>query len=99
MTLNDIWTIFTKIIDILIVWIAFYYILKNVKNNIKMVLIVKGVVLVLLVKFLSNIMNLYTVGLLIEYILQWGPLAIIVIFQPEIRNILENKVMLALCQK
>lgn len=90
MTLNDIWTIFTKIIDILIVWIAFYYILKNVKNNIKMVLIVKGVVLVLLVKFLSNIMNLYTVGLLIEYILQWGPLAIIVIFQPEIRSVLES---------
>ena len=90
MTLNDIWTIFTKIVDILIVWIAFYYILKNVKNNIKMVLIVKGVVLVLLVKFLSNIMNLYTVGLLIEYILQWGPLAIIVIFQPEIRSVLES---------
>ena len=90
MTLNDIWTIFTKIIDILIVWIAFYYILKNVKNNIKMVLIVKGVVLVLLVKFLSNIMDLYTVGLLIEYILQWGPLAIIVIFQPEIRSVLES---------
>lgn len=90
MTLNDVWTIFTKIIDILIVWLAFYYILKNVKNNIKMVLIVKGVVLVLLVKFLSNIMNLYTVGLLIEYIIQWGPLAIIVIFQPEIRSVLES---------
>lgn len=90
MTLNDVWTIFTKIVDILIVWLAFYYILKNVKNNIKMVLIVKGVVLVLLVKFLSNIMNLYTVGLLIEYIIQWGPLAIIVIFQPEIRSVLES---------
>lgn len=90
MTLNDVWTIFTKIVDILIVWLAFYYILKNVKNNIKMVLIVKGVALVLLVKFLSNIMNLYTVGLLIEYIIQWGPLAIIVIFQPEIRSVLES---------
>lgn len=90
MTLNDVWTIFTKIVDILVVWLAFYYILKNVKNNIKMVLIVKGVVLVLVVKFLSNIMNLYTVGLLIEYIIQWGPLAIIVIFQPEIRSVLES---------
>lgn len=90
MTLNDVWTIFTKIVDILIVWLAFYYILKNVRNNIKMVLIVKGVFLVLLVKFLSNVMNLYTVGVLIEYILQWGPLAIIVIFQPEIRSVLES---------
>ncbi len=90
MSLNDVWTIFTKILDILIVWLAFYYILKNVRNNIKMVLIVKGVVLVLVVKFLSNLLNLYTVGLLIEYILQWGPLAIIVIFQPEIRGVLES---------
>ena len=90
MSLNDVWTIFTKILDILIVWLAFYYILKNVRNNIKMVLIVKGVVLVLVFKFLSNLLNLYTVGLLIEYILQWGPLAIIVIFQPEIRGVLES---------
>ncbi len=90
MSLNDVWTIFTKILDILIVWLAFYYILKNVRNNIKMVLIVKGVVLVLVVNFLSNLLNLYTVGLLIEYILQWGPLAIIVIFQPEIRGVLES---------
>lgn len=90
MTLNDVWTIFTKIVDILIVWVAFYYILKNVKNNIKMVLIVKGVILVLIVKFLSNVMDLYTVGVLIEYVLQWGPLAIIVIFQPEIRSVLES---------
>lgn len=90
MTLNDIWTIVTKILDILIVWLVFYYILKNVKNNIKMVLIAKGVILILIIKFLSNILNLYTVGLLIEYILQWGPLAIIVIFQPEIRSVLES---------
>lgn len=90
MTLNDIWSIVTKIIDILIVWLAFYYILKNVKNNVKMTLIVKGVILVLIVKFISNLLNLYTVGLLIEYILQWGPLAIIVIFQPEIRSVLES---------
>lgn len=90
MILNDIWTIFTKVLDILIVWLVFYYILKNVKNNIKMVLIVKGVALVLVIKFLSNILDLYTVGLLIEYVLQWGPLAIIVIFQPEIRSVLES---------
>lgn len=90
MALNDIWTIVTKILDILIVWLAFYYILKNVKNNIKMTLIVKGVALVIIIKILSNWLNLYTVGLLIEYILQWGPLAIIVIFQPEIRSVLES---------
>ena len=90
MDLSWIWGIVTKAIDICIVWLAFYYILKNVKNNIKMVLIVKGVVIILLIKILSDLLNLYTVGVLLEYIVAWGPLAIIVIFQPEIRSVLES---------
>ena len=90
MNLYPLWNVFTKILDIGIVWLAFYYILKSVKNNIKMVLIVKGVVIVLIVKILSDLLNLYTVGVLLEYIVAWGPLAVIVIFQPEIRSVLES---------
>ncbi len=90
MNLSFIWGICTKVIDISIVWLAFYYILKNVKNNIKMVLIVKGVVIILVIKILSDLLNLYTVGVLLEYLVAWGPLAIIVIFQPEIRSVLES---------
>ncbi|MCI8671384.1 MAG: TIGR00159 family protein [Bacilli bacterium] len=90
MTLNMLWEIVTKIIDIGIVWIAFYFILKNIKNNIKMVLIFKGVILILLVKLLSDVLNLYTVGIILQYCVEWGPLAIIVIFQPEIRSVLES---------
>lgn len=41
MTLQTIWNVFAKIIDISLVWLMFYYILKNIKNNVKMVLIVK----------------------------------------------------------
>lgn len=85
-----IWSIITKILDISLVWVGFYYILKNVKNNVKMTLIVKGVIIILLAKFFSNILNLYTVGVLLEYVIEWGPLAIIVIFQPEIRGVLES---------
>jgi len=90
MTLPSIWGIVTKIIDICIVWFIFYYLLKNLKNNIKMSLIFKGVAFILAIKILSNILNLYTVGLLLEYVIMWGPLAIIIIFQPEIRNVLEQ---------
>ncbi|MDE5539204.1 MAG: diadenylate cyclase CdaA [Bacilli bacterium] len=90
MTLSMIWEIATKIIDIGVVWFVFYFILKNIKNNIKMVLIFKGVVLILLIKFLSDMLNLYTVGIILQYCVEWGPLAIIVIFQPEIRSVLES---------
>ncbi len=90
MTLTAIWSIITKIIDISVVWLMFYYILKNIKNNVKMVLIVKGVILILVIQILSKLLNLYTVGLLLQYVIEWGPLALIVLFQPEIRNVLES---------
>ncbi|MBQ3021251.1 MAG: diadenylate cyclase CdaA [Bacilli bacterium] len=90
MTFTSIWTIITKILDICLVWVMFYYIFKNIKNNIKMVLIFKGVLIIILIKVLSNLLNLYTIGLLLEYVLSWGPIALIIIFQPEIRNVLES---------
>ena len=90
MIISTIWTILTKVLDICLVWIMFYFIFKNIKNNVKMVLIFKGVLIILGIKILSNVLNLYTVGLLLEYIISWGPIAIIIIFQPEIRNVLES---------
>lgn len=90
MTLTTVWNIVTKIIDISIVWVLVYCILKNFKNNIKMGLILKGIVFILIIKYISNLLNLYTIGLLLEYIIMWGPLALIIIFQPEIRTFLES---------
>ena len=90
MTLANVWSIITKVIDICIVWFMTYYILKNVKNNVKMALIVKGIIILVIVKLFSDILNLYTVGLLLEYVFEWGPLAVIVLFQPEIRSVLES---------
>ena len=90
MTVTTIWNVVTKILDICLVWVMFYYIFKNIKNNVKMVLIFKGVIIVLLIKIISNLLNLYTIGLLLEYVLSWGPIALIIIFQPEIRSVLES---------
>ena len=90
MALSTIWSIVTKVIDICIVWFMFYYILKNVKNNVKLVLIAKGIAIILVIKIISELLDLYTVGVLLEYVFEWGPIAIIVLFQPEIRGFLES---------
>ena len=90
MTLMSLWNTVTKILDISIVWIMFYYILKNLKNNVKLVLIFKGVLIIVLVKLLSMFLKLSVIGLLLEYVISWGPLALIIIFQPEIRAVLES---------
>ena len=55
-----------------------------------MVLIFKGIIIIVIIKILSDWLNLTTVGLLLEYVIMWGPLALIIIFQPEIRSILEH---------
>jgi diadenylate cyclase len=90
MTLNSALTIIQKIIDISLVWIVIYFVLKNLKNNVKLVLLLKGAIILVVVKLLSDYFNLTTIGLLLEYVIMWGPLAVIIIFQPEIRNILEQ---------
>ena len=90
MSLSTLYNLFTEVVDIAIVWFMFYYILKLIKNNVKLVLIFKGVIIIVLLKIVSDWMHLNTVGILLEYAISWGPLALIIIFQPEIRTVLEN---------
>ena len=89
-SLSDVWTIVRKIMDISLVWFIFYFILKNMRNNVKLSLIFKGVAFVILLKIISDWVGFITVGYLLDYIIQWGPVALIIIFQPEIRTILEQ---------
>ena len=90
MTVNSILTMLKALIDIALVWILVYAVLKNLKNNVKMVMLLKGALIIIIVKVISDYFNLITIGLILEYILTWGTLALIIIFQPEIRNALEQ---------
>ncbi len=89
-TLSDVLTVLRKIVDITLVWLIFYFILKNIKNNVKLSLIFKGLIFIVILKIISELFGFITVGYLLDYIIQWGPIALIVIFQPEIRTILEQ---------
>lgn len=89
-TVSDVLNVIRKIVDISLVWFIFYYILKNIKNNVKLSLIFKGVAFVIIIKLISDWLGFITVGYLLDYIIQWGPVALIIIFQPEIRTILEQ---------
>ena len=90
MTIDNAWIIIRKIIDISLVWFVFYFILKSIRNNVRMTMLIKGIGFILLLKIISDIFSLVTIGILLEYIIMWGPLALIIIFQPEIRNVLEQ---------
>ena len=90
MIADNVLDILKNILDILLVWFMFYYILKNIKNNVKMSLLFKGVLIIIILKLFSGWLELNTLGLILEYIIMYGPLAIIIIFQPEIRGVLEQ---------
>lgn len=89
-TATTVISIIKKIIDISIVWLMVYILLKSIRNNVKLTLLFKGVIIIVFLKVISDKCGFTTVGVLLEYIIMYGPLALIVIFQPEIRNILEQ---------
>lgn len=90
MTFDSIVDLLRKLTDVLLVWFMFYYILKNLRKNVKMVLLFKGIIFIIILKVVSDLLDLTTIGYLLNYVIMWGPLALIIIFQPEIRNVLEQ---------
>lgn len=90
MTFSNIIEFIQKLADVLIVWLVLYYILKSLRKNVKMVLLFKGILIILILNFISDKLGLSTIGYMLDYVIEWGPLALIVIFQPEIRNVLEQ---------
>ena len=88
--LDAIFTYATKILDLLILWFIIYKLFKYARNNFKLTLILKGIIIITVLKFVSDKIHLNAVGIILEYVISWGPLAVIIIFQPEIRNVLES---------
>lgn len=77
-------------IDILAVWIILYYVITMFNTNVRTMQLFKGVIAILLVKVLTSFFGLTTLNTLVDTVLNWGILGIIIIFQPEIRSILER---------
>lgn len=90
MTFDSIVNLLKNLIDVLILWFVLFYLLKSIRKNIKMVLLFKGILIIVALKILSDQLGLVTVAFLLDYVIEWGPLAIIILFQPEIRNVLEQ---------
>lgn len=90
MTVDSVLELLKKLLDILLVWALLYFTLKSLRKNVKMVLLFKGVLIIVIIKLLSDLLDLVTINYLIDYVIEWAPLALIIIFQPEIRDALEH---------
>ncbi|MGL5541359.1 MAG: diadenylate cyclase CdaA [Erysipelotrichaceae bacterium] len=90
LTLSNLIQVLKVLLDIGIVWVLVYYTLKIVKTNTKTVQIFKGIIVVIIIKAFANTLGLKTLDYLATNFVTWGFLAVIIIFQPEIRGLLEN---------
>ncbi|WP_304057634.1 diadenylate cyclase CdaA [Levilactobacillus namurensis] len=78
-----------NILDILVVWFVIYELIVMLRGT-KAIQLFRGVILILVVKVLSSYFGLNTVAWLMDQVINWGVIAVIIIFQPEIRRGLEH---------
>ena len=79
----------TDIIDILVVAVIVYYIIR-IANETRARNLLKGIAIIFVAFFVSRWLNLTALNYIIGATLQVGAFAIVVIFQPELRNLLER---------
>lgn len=76
-------------LDIFLVWFVIYKLLIIIKGT-KAIQLVKGIFIIVVVRIVSNLLGLDTLEWLMKQVMNWGVLAIIIIFQPELRRALEQ---------
>ncbi|HET7658127.1 MAG TPA: diadenylate cyclase CdaA [Bacillales bacterium] len=78
-----------RIVDILVVTYIIYRLIMVIRGT-KAVQLLKGIVVIIAVQFLSEFFGLVTLHWLMHTVITYGSLAIIIIFQPELRRALEQ---------
>lgn len=78
----------TDVIDILIVAFVIYKVLGLIKQT-RAQQLMKGILLLVVATFVSGALNLHTINWLLKGIVTLGAVAILIVFQPELRRALE----------
>lgn len=92
--LNSVWGVFktmglNDIVDIIILSYLFFHIMKLIRET-RALQLAKGILLLVGSYLLAVLFNLQTIKFLLKICFQWGFLAIIILFQPELRRMLER---------
>lgn len=80
---------FTDLIDIAILAVLIYQLTKILRET-RAIQFLKGIAILVIVLLLSDWLNLNALNYILGNIMQAGLIAIVVIFQPELRNMLER---------
>ena len=99
--MNNIWTsiktLFNSIgtmrvmdvIDILLVAVLIYFVISLIRRT-QSSKVFQGILIILLILWLSGELQLYTLNFILRNFMQIGLLALVILFQPELRRFLEK---------
>lgn len=80
---------FTDVIDILVVAVFIYFVIKLVRNT-RAGQLAQGVIIVICLLLAAQLLDLSATLYILNSFLEFGILAVIIVFQPEIRSALEK---------
>lgn len=81
--------VIVNILDVLFVWFVIYKVITLIKGT-KAVQLLKGIFVIVIARVVTDFFGLNTLDWLLDRVIEYGFLAIIIIFQPEIRRALEQ---------
>lgn len=90
LTISEIWNVVRALLDIGIVWAVIFFGLRIVRNNPRTIQIFKGILFIFIVKGIAMLIGLTTINYIADMVLSWGVVVVVIIFQPEIRMLLEK---------
>ena len=79
----------SDMIDIAVVSFLIYQVVKLVRET-SSARIIRGVIVLIVAMWISNILQLTMVNYLFQTVLTWGILVVAIVFQPELRRVLER---------
>ena len=93
-TLSAVWNTLksirvTDIIDIILVAVMFYYVYRFIRER-RAGKLAAGLLILLLILLLSDILDMRAMQFIMQNLFQVGMVAVIVVFQPELRSALEK---------
>ena len=83
------WSNAFDIVDILLVWYLVYKLIMILKGT-RSIQLLKGIGIIVLIKLAAVTLQLQTIDWIMNRVIQWGVVAVIIVFQPEIRRGLEH---------
>ncbi len=87
---SEVSLILRLILDILCVWGLVYAGIRIIRNNNRTIQIVKGILVLFILRLVAMWLDLKSVNYLLDTFLNWSVILVLIVLQPEIRSMLEK---------